>query len=101
MKQHIFGDGGYKAYVSDIPWSMDTLNYYLYCKYFEYGQAYFNFFQLESAGLTCWMDVGQMGGGDRLYNEIYRGIYSCQVGSFTISNRKMTIIFEALKLRGS
>ena len=35
--------------------------------------------ELDLAGLSCWMDLGQMGGGDRLYNEIYKGIYQCQV----------------------
>ncbi len=34
---------------------------------------------LDRAGISCWMDVGQMGGGDRLYAEIYKGIHSCQV----------------------
>ena len=31
------------------------------------------------SGLSCWMDVGQMGGGDYLYNQIYRGISQCRV----------------------
>ena len=35
--------------------------------------------ELERAGLTCWMDVGQIGGGDFLYNQIYRGIYASKV----------------------
>jgi len=34
---------------------------------------------LEEAGLSCWMDIGQMGGGDALYTRIYQGISSCRV----------------------
>jgi len=34
---------------------------------------------LDRAGISCWMDVGQMGGGDQLYGQIYKGVYGCQV----------------------
>lgn len=36
---------------------------------------------LDQAGISCWMDVGQIGGGDFLYNQIYKGIHSCQVNN--------------------
>ncbi|GAB6022413.1 hypothetical protein CHUAL_006530 [Chamberlinius hualienensis] len=35
--------------------------------------------RLEQSGLRCWMDIGQMGGGDLLYNRIYRGISRAKV----------------------
>ena len=34
---------------------------------------------LEQSGLTCWMDIGQMGGGERLYQRIYQGVAGCRV----------------------
>ena len=34
---------------------------------------------LESAGFATWMDVGQMGGGDKLFAKIDSGIRAAQV----------------------
>ena len=34
---------------------------------------------LERSGYPCWMDIGQMGGGDVLYNKIYEGIHHAKV----------------------
>ncbi|XP_052830315.1 uncharacterized protein LOC106875913 [Octopus bimaculoides] len=35
--------------------------------------------RLERAGISCWMDIGQMGGGDQLYNKIEQGIRNCKI----------------------
>ncbi|KAL1469293.1 hypothetical protein MTO96_004995 [Rhipicephalus appendiculatus] len=34
---------------------------------------------LEFSGFPCWMDVGQVGGGDSLYGKIYEGISRAKV----------------------
>lgn len=35
--------------------------------------------RMELAGFPCWMDVGQLGGGDSLYGKIYEGISKAKV----------------------
>ena len=33
---------------------------------------------LEEANISCWMDIGQMGGGDGLYQRVYTGLSNCR-----------------------
>ena len=33
---------------------------------------------LEEANISCWMDIGQMGGGDGLYQRVYTGLANCR-----------------------
>ena len=35
--------------------------------------------RLEQAGYTCWMDINQMGGGDKLYAKLDTGIRAAKV----------------------
>ena len=34
---------------------------------------------LEEHKISCWMDIGQMGGGDSLYQKVYQAINNCRV----------------------
>ena len=35
--------------------------------------------KLERSGFTCWMDIGQLGGGDHLYTKIDDALRHCKV----------------------
>lgn len=38
---------------------------------------------MEKSGYSCWMDIGQMGGGDFLSAKIDQGIRNCKVRDTT------------------
>lgn len=42
---------------------------------------------LEQSGYKAWMDVGQMGGGDKLYAKIDQGIRAAQVVISCVSTK--------------
>ena len=35
--------------------------------------------RIEETGIQCWMDIGEMGGGDALFAKIDAGIRACKV----------------------
>ena len=35
--------------------------------------------RLERSGYSCWMDIGQLGGGDHLYTKIDEALRQCKV----------------------
>ena len=41
--------------------------------------------RLEEGGVQCWMDIGEMGGGDALFAKIDAGIRACKVRCQVIS----------------
>ena len=42
---------------------------------------------LESAGYRCWMDLGQMGGGDKLFSKIDAGMRAATVVICCVSEK--------------
>lgn len=38
--------------------------------------------KIEERGIQCWMDIGQMGGGDALLANIDAGVRACKVRRF-------------------
>lgn len=45
--------------------------------------------RLERSGYSCWMDIGQLGGGDHLYTKIDEALRQCKVW--------MILYFECLE----
>ena len=42
---------------------------------------------LEMAGYTCWIDIGQMGGGDKLFQKIDNGIRGAKIVICCVSEK--------------
>ena len=49
--------------------------------------------KLEKAGFSCWMDIGQMGGGDQLRSKIDSGVRQCKVS--IIVNTLLSMVINA------
>lgn len=53
--------------------------------------------RIEENGVQCWMDIGQMGGGDALFAKIDAGIRACKVSVRDfILNLLSLSVFESL-----
>ena len=57
--------------------------------------------RIEANGVQCWMDIGQMGGGDALFAKIDAGIRACKVsiGDFSLNLLSLSVFESFVFLR--
>lgn len=54
--------------------------------------------KLEDKGYRCWMDIGQMRGGDRMNTEIDAGIRASKVSSYKALNKNLRFSLQGHRL---
>ena len=54
--------------------------------------------KLREAGYRCWMDISQMGAGDRMNEKISEGISNSKVSSNKALNKRLSLSLQGHRL---